>query len=218
MRDSFISLGDIIAFVFATAGIYKFVMAMKALVAWKKKAAIATWAEAAAEAAKKAIAGPASWVVLGASAAVAGGAMMALKAATAEKHAHGGFTTGGMSSFAEEGAEGIIDPATGRMQVVGMEGAVSGRPPVNAEVINNAKLTNMVAKSTAGGGREAAATAAVASSVNNMGSKLDKIATALEGGVNSTINLGWSDPSNPLGAVINAHLGEEGSQPISLKG
>ena len=56
-----------------------------------------------------------------------------------ESHAHGGFTTGGMSSFAEQGAEAA--KVGDNWQVFGTGGRVSGRPPVNTEIMNNKKLT-----------------------------------------------------------------------------
>ena len=45
MRDSFISLGDIIAFVFGTAVIYKFMTAMKAQMALQKTSTALDWAK-----------------------------------------------------------------------------------------------------------------------------------------------------------------------------
>tara|TARA_R110000824_G_scaffold118353_1_gene270607 strand:- start:80 stop:1873 length:1794 start_codon:yes stop_codon:yes gene_type:complete len=85
-----------------------------------------------------AFSGPMGWLKLaGAGAALAGG--MALWGKYKESHAHGGFTTGGMSSFAEQGAEAA--KVGDNWQVFGTGGRVSGRPPVNTEIMNNKKLT-----------------------------------------------------------------------------
>jgi len=194
MRDSFISLGDIIAFVFATAGIYKFVMAMKALVAWKKKAAYATWAEAAAEAAKKALGGPIAWGVLAGSAAVAGGAMMALKAATKSKNQH----QDGIDATNPEG-----DPI-----LVGEKGPEVLVAPPHSAVINNTTMTALAEQGAAGGGGD---NAAVLAAVNAQTQAIVSALTALN--FSPSIVIG----KDKIGKVINEHLGEEGSAPIRLK-
>ena len=82
--------------------------------------------------------GPAGWAALAAGGAVLAGTM-AMYDKYKESHAHGGFTTGGMSSFAEQGAEAA--KVGDNWQVFGTGGRVSGRPPVNTEIMNNKKLT-----------------------------------------------------------------------------
>lgn len=191
MRDSFISLGDIIAFVFATAGIYKFVTAMKALVAWKKKAAIATWAEAAAEAAKKALGGPIAWGLLAGSAVAAGAAMYALKAATADKYAEG------------------TDSTSGQMALVGEEGPELLVPPPNSAVVNNTTMTALAEQGAGGGGDNAQVVAAVRA----LGAKMDTMITKLGSSGDFVMQVDRQE----FGRVINQHLGEEGSAPIRLK-
>ena len=86
----------------------------------------------------KAFSGPAGWASLAIGGAVLAGTMKAWSSYQ-ESHAHGGFTTGGMSSFAEQGAEAA--KVGDNWQVFGTGGRVSGRPPVNTEIMNNKKLT-----------------------------------------------------------------------------
>ena len=191
MRDSFISLGDIIAFVFGTAVIYKFMTAMKAQMALQKTSTALDWAKVAAQTALRALGGPASWLMLGASAAIAGGALMALKAATADKHAEG------------------TDRTSGRMALVGEEGPELLVPPPNAAVVNNTTMTALAEQGAGGGGDNAQVVAAVQA----LGAKLDTMITKLGGSGDFVMQVDRQE----FGRVINQHLGEEGSAPIRLK-
>ena len=192
MRDSFLSLGDIIAFVFGTAVIYKFMKAMKAQMALQKTSTALDWAKVAAQTALRALGGPASWLMLGASAAIAGGALMALKSATADKHARG------------------TDRTSGRMALVGEEGPELLVPPPNAAVVNNTTMTALAEQGTAGGGGD---NTQVVAAVQALGAKLDTMITKLGGSGDFVMQVDRQE----FGRVINQHLGEPGSAPLRLK-
>ena len=188
LNDSFISLGEIIAFAFATAGIYKFLKFVTLVREAQKLQTASTWRQVAAQVALKATGGPVAWGMLAASAAVAGGALMAIKAATADPHARG------------------TDNTSGRMALVGEEGPELLVPPQHSAVVNN---TTMTALAEQGGVDNTAVVAAVQA----LGQKLDTMITKLGSSGDFVMQVDRQE----FGRVINQHLGEPGSQPLRLK-
>ena len=193
LNDSFISLGEMIAFAFATAGIYKFLKFMHLARTASDLATASTWRQVASRVALQSVGGPASWAMLLGSAAIAGGALMAIKAATADAYAEG------------------TDSTSGRMALVGEEGPELLVPPPNSAVVNNTTMTAL-AEQGAGGGDGASNTAVVAA-VQALGQKLDTMITKLGSSGDFVMQVDRQE----FGRVINQHLGEPGSQPLRLK-
>ena len=101
-----------------------------------------------------------------------------------------------------------------------MGGPFQAEPPVNTAVINNKKLTALANNAVQGGGDNQGGGAVVAA-INNMSNKLDNV-TAQIASLNESIGSGGDLIMNldgrEFGRVINEHIGEGGSYPISLKG
>ena len=144
------------------------------------------------------------------------GAAMALL--PKEERQLGGNTTGRMASLAEAGAEGFV--SNGQLQVAGMGGPFQAEPPVNTAVINNKKLTALANNALQGGGDNQGGGAVVAA-INKMSNKLDNVAAqiaTLNESIGSPGDLIMNLDGREFGRVINEHIGEAGSYPISMKG
>jgi len=190
MRDNFFSLGEIIAFVFATTSIFKFITAMRTMKtvqeqinAVEKRGAIISAAKAAFKSPVQALA----------SMALAGVAVAAVKGMMpSDSHARG------------------TDRTSGRMALVGEEGPELIVPPKNSAVVNNTTMTALAEQGAAGGGNN---NAQVVAAVQALGAKLDTMITKLGGSGDFVMQVDRQE----FGRVINQHLGEPGSAPLRLK-
>ena len=150
-------------------------------------------------------------------AAASGVVAMAMGAFPKEKRQLGGNTTGRMASLAEAGAEGFV--SNGQLQVAGMGGPFQAEPPVNTAVINNKKLTALANNALQGGG-DNQSNGAVVAAINNMSNKLDNVTAqiaSLNESMGSAGDLIMNLDGREFGRVINEHIGEGGSYPISIK-
>ena len=163
LNKSFISLGEIMAFAFATAGIYKFMKVWKAMMKLKKADTALTWANAAAKAAGLSLGGPPAWAMLATAAVVAGGTMLALKAITADKHQRGGLTSGRKAIVGEgdgpnAGPEGFISPDGEQSGIIGAYGPTvfgKGELPTGSKIIPHPMMKDF-ARAASNGGAAAA--------------------------------------------------------------
>jgi len=190
MRDNFFSLGEIIAFVFATTSIFKFITAMRTMKTVQKQINAVNKQGAIISAAKAAFAHPIQAL---ASLALAGVAVAAVKGMMPkESHARG------------------TDRTSGRMALVGEEGPELLVPPPNAAVVNNTTMTALAEQGAAGGGGD---NAQVVAAVRALGAKMDTMITKLGSSGDFVMQVDRQE----FGRVINQHLGEEGSAPLRLK-
>ena len=190
MRDNFFSLGEIIAFVFATTSIFKFITAMRTMKTVQKQINAVNKRGAIISAAKAAFAHPIQAL---ASLALAGVAVAAVKGMMPkESHARG------------------TDRTSGRMALVGEEGPELLVPPPNAAVVNNTTMTALAEQGAAGGGGD---NAQVVAAVRALGAKMDTMITKLGSSGDFVMQVDRQE----FGRVINQHLGEEGSAPLRLK-
>ena len=209
MKNELPFVADAIKFAFSVGVVLKFIGIMK-------RARDAVKSFALGNVFASAVANP---IAAGLKLAAAGGILAAAKAAfPKEERELGGNTTGRMASLGEAGAEGFI--SNGQLQVAGMGGPFQAEPPVNTAVINNKKLTALANNAVQGGGDNQGGGAVVAA-INNMSNKLDNV-TAQIASLNESIGSGGDLIMNldgrEFGRVINEHIGEGGSYPISLKG
>jgi hypothetical protein len=192
MREDFISLGQILAFAFATAGIYKFLQFMDHMNKLRQAGIKLIKTEIILNTINAGIKNPlllaASVLAAGAGVAWASGAI-----GSADSHARG------------------TDSTSGRMALVGEEGPELLVPPPNSAVVNNTTMTAL-AEQGAGGGDGASNTAVVAA-VQALGQKLDTMITKLGSSGDFVMQVDRQE----FGRVINQHLGEPGSQPLRLK-
>lgn len=190
MREDFISLGQILAFAFATAGIYKFLQFMDHMNKMRQAGIKLIKTEIILNTINGAIKNPllfaASVLAAGAGVAWASGAI-----GSADSHARG------------------TDSTSGRMALVGEEGPELIVPPQNSAVVNNTTMTAL-AEQGAGGG---ASNTAVVAAVQALGQKLDTMITKLGSSGDFVMQVDRQE----FGRVINQHLGEPGSQPLRLK-
>ena len=209
MKNELPFVADAIKFAFSVGVVLKFIGIMK-------RARDAVKSFALGNVFASAVANP---IAAGLKLAAAGGILAAAKAAfPKEERELGGNTTGRMASLGEAGAEGFI--SNGQLQVAGMGGPFQAEPPVNTAVINNKKLTALANNALQGGG-DNQSNGAVVAAINNMSNKLDNV-TAQIASLNESIGSGGDLIMNldgrEFGRVINEHIGEGGSYPISLKG
>ncbi len=191
LKDSFIGLGEIIAFVFGTAALFKFMKVVRSTIDVQKLLTLQTWKEVAAKVALKSVGGPVAWGMLAASAAIAGGTIMALRSSTMDSHAAG------------------TDSTSGRMALVGEEGPELIVPPQNSAVINNTTMTALAEQGAGGGGNNTQVVAAVQA----LGQKLDAVVSAL----NASGDFVMQVDDREFGRVINSHFGEPGYQKRVLR-
>ena len=208
MKNELPFVADAIKFAFSVGVVLKFIGIMK-------RARDAVKSFALGNVFASAVANP---IAAGLKLAAAGGILAAAKAAfPKEERELGGNTTGRMASLGEAGAEGFI--SNGQLQVAGMGGPFQAEPPVNTAVINNKKLTALANNALQGGG-DNQSNGAVVAAINNMSNKLDNV-TAQIASLNESIGSGGDLIMNldgrEFGRVINEHIGEGGSYPISIK-
>ena len=153
--------------------------------------------------------GPAGWAALAAGGAVLAGTM-AMYDKYKESHAHGGFTTGGMSSFAEQGAEAA--KVGDNWQVFGTGGRVSGRPPVNTEIMNNKKLTQKLNQPPSRG-QNTSNNSGVESRLDNLNKNLEKMASNGRQSTETVLNIDGRE----IKRIVNEQLGGKGWEPMDLR-
>ena len=201
-------VADAIKFAFSIGVLMKFISIMK-------RARDAVKSFAIGNVFASAVANP---IAAGLKLAAAGGIVAAARAAfPKEERQLGGNTTGRMASLAEAGAEGFV--SNGQLQVAGMGGPFQAEPPVNTAVINNKKLTALANNALQGGG-DNQSNGAVVAAINNMSNKLDNVTAqiaSLNESMGSAGDLIMNLDGREFGRVINEHIGEGGSYPISIK-
>ena len=191
MRDNFFSLGEIIAFAFATTSIFKFISAMRAMKEVQKQINDQKKRGAILSALSAAWTNPLQAV---ASMALAGVAMASVKGMMPKGHAKGTDSTSGEAVWVgEEGPELII-------------------PPENSAVVNNTSMTALA---------EAATNRSVAGQGSNseMAASIASLKDAIKEMSNRPIEV-TTNPvmlKDDLGRGVNDHFGEPGSRPIRLR-
>lgn len=153
--------------------------------------------------------GPLGWAALATGGAVLAGTM-AMYNKYKESHAHGGFTTGGMSSFAEQGAEAA--KVGDNWQVFGTGGRVSGRPPVNTEIMNNKKLTQKLNQPPSRG-QNIVDNSGMESRLDNLNKNLQKMVSNGRQSTETVLNIDGRE----IKRIVNEQLGGKGWEPMDLR-
>jgi len=191
MREDFISLGQILAFAFATTGIYKFLQFMDKMNKMRQAGNKLIKTEIILNTINAGIKNP---LMLLASVAIgaAGVAWASGAIASADSHAAG------------------TDSTSGRLALVGEEGPELLVPPPNSAVVNNTTMTALAEQGAGGGGGD---NTQVVAAVRALGAKMDTMITKLGSSGDFVMQVDRQE----FGRVINQHLGEPGSQPLRLK-
>jgi len=191
MREDFISLGQILAFAFATTGIYKFLQFMDKMNKMRQAGIKLIKTEIILNTINAGFKNPLMLLVsVAAAAAAVGWARGAI--GSADSHAEG------------------TDSTSGRMALVGEEGPELLVPPPNSAVVNNTTMTALAEQGAGGGGGD---NTQVVAAVRALGAKMDTMITKLGSSGDFVMQVDRQE----FGRVINQHLGEPGSQPLRLK-